>query len=322
MKSRPHFYRAYGLTLASAISIPELPRCGDGIADVCVERWNSVEPRGDIAWLDRSMRGGRAWLALGATANGHVLRFPGLAEFRVAPRRIELRRVKGIPATTARHLLLDHVLPRVLDLRGALVLHGACVASPAGAVLLLGPSGRGKSTLATTLAHHGFALLGDDVTVLEPLGERWIARASYPSVRLWPDSVAALVEGPTHAVRHDMTKRRADARRFAAAHDVAPTHALAPMTEADAVPIARAFVLTAAPADARPSITPISPRAAFAELAAQTFRFDPTHRDALRDEFTTLVRLAAHPGFRRLEVPRTHGALPDVVRCIREDLER
>jgi hypothetical protein len=71
------------------------------------------------------------------------------------PRNVEkIRRGSG-------HLLLR-------DLEGKLALHGAAVAVGERAVVLLGRSGQGKSTLAAALCRAGASLLADDAVALDP----------------------------------------------------------------------------------------------------------------------------------------------------------
>lgn len=46
-------------------------------------------------------------------------------------------------------------------------IHGSCAARDDHGVLLLGPSGVGKSDLLLRLLHHGFALVADDQVCIE-----------------------------------------------------------------------------------------------------------------------------------------------------------
>ncbi len=98
----------------------------------------------------------------------------------------------GVPAVTLRHLLLDHVAPLVMGLRGRLVLHASAVSTPRGAVAVAGGTGQGKSTLAASLARRGFPLVADDCLVLEHEAHGSVIVPSYPGLRLWPDAVAQL----------------------------------------------------------------------------------------------------------------------------------
>ncbi len=93
----------------------------------------------------------------------------------------------------ARFDMLGRVLPLALHRGGALSLHGSAVVTPAGAILLLGAKGRGKSTLALALAQRGAPLLTDDVAVVEaPTDEGAPVRPGVHAVRLWPDAAERL----------------------------------------------------------------------------------------------------------------------------------
>lgn len=64
------------------------------------------------------------------------------------------------------------------QLAGELALHGAAVARNGRAVLLLGRSGQGKSTLAAALCEAGASLLADDASCLDEGAEGWAVLAS------------------------------------------------------------------------------------------------------------------------------------------------
>jgi hypothetical protein len=62
------------------------------------------------------------------------------------------------------------VLPLGLPLFGIEPLHGAAVARGDGSLLLLGPAGAGKSTLAAALERHGYAFMSDDACAIDEHG--------------------------------------------------------------------------------------------------------------------------------------------------------
>jgi hypothetical protein len=69
----------------------------------------------------------------------------------------------------ATHPLTTLCLMEMLKRHGLYALHAGCVAAPgAGCVLVAGPSGTGKSTLAMALARAGAEFLSDDVVFLRP----------------------------------------------------------------------------------------------------------------------------------------------------------
>jgi HPr kinase/phosphorylase len=67
---------------------------------------------------------------------------------------------------------------------GALRLHASCVQLDGRGVLLLGPSGSGKSDLALRLIDSGALLVADDQLFLERVGDRLLARPVQPLVGL------------------------------------------------------------------------------------------------------------------------------------------
>lgn len=62
----------------------------------------------------------------------------------------------------------------------AVLLHASCVAVAGRAVLITGPSGSGKSSLALTLLAHGAALVADDQTEIFLADGRLMARCPAP----------------------------------------------------------------------------------------------------------------------------------------------
>lgn len=126
--------------------------------------------------------------------------FHDLARFEVdlGRRAVAVARLTDISDATLRHLLVDQVLPRLIAHDGSLVLHAAGIDVGGEATLLLGLSGRGKSTLAASFHVSGHALLGDDAMIIAA-GEgesRARCRSLYRSLRLFPDSVAGVFSGP------------------------------------------------------------------------------------------------------------------------------
>ena len=97
------------------------------------------------------------------TDEGLVVEFPGSATFAVADDEIVVILDETDDPDLLAHLLLDHVLPRVIDLRGDLMLHASAAVGPDGrAEVFVGPAGTGKSTLAVALGVAGWDLVNDD----------------------------------------------------------------------------------------------------------------------------------------------------------------
>jgi hypothetical protein len=86
-----------------------------------------------------------------------------------------------------RHLL-GRVLPFAATLRGLEPVHASAVTLPAGAVLLAGEPGAGKTTLALTLALAGLGFLADDVVALSLRGGSLLAHPGPALTSLRPTS--------------------------------------------------------------------------------------------------------------------------------------
>ncbi len=144
---------------------------------------------------------GTLWTEFFRTEDGYVLRFPDLADFAIAPDALAVTcfPTPGIPEATSQHLYLNQVLPLALSKQGKLVFHASAVEIDSGAVVLAGVSGRGKSTLAASMAIGGHPFLTDDGLVVEFRAGAHVAIPSHPSIRLWNDSEAALIAPGTRA---------------------------------------------------------------------------------------------------------------------------
>lgn len=89
-------------------------------------------------------------------------------------------------------VLIRRVLPRVAILFGATAVHSATLAGPSGAIMLLGSSGAGKSTMTAALAHHlNWQIYSDDISILWDRTLPTLASAA-SGVCVWPDSASAL----------------------------------------------------------------------------------------------------------------------------------
>ncbi len=88
--------------------------------------------------------------------------------------------------------------------RGALVLHGAAVASDGRAIAICGVSGAGKSTLAAALCQEGCSFAADDICVIGQNGQRKpIVLADGRQLKLWQELIVKL----------DLSERRGEAVR-------------------------------------------------------------------------------------------------------------
>jgi hypothetical protein len=217
-------YLIHGLVVASEVDLPA-PRIDARPADVTYRvvldatlppSSHSRTDDADDPWYVEHWMDGRL-----------AVDFPHRATFEVSRTAVALVRDGAGDADLVIHLLLAHVLPRVVSLRGDLMLHAAGAVAPSGrAHLFLGDTGAGKSTIVTELVAGGWSLLDDDgVRVTDGVhGLRAVPGAA--GVRLLPDAAAALVADvdPGLPIAHGHPKRRfaADGRRLRVAARPAP----------------------------------------------------------------------------------------------------
>jgi hypothetical protein len=299
-------YRWCGLRIASDVDLSELPRSRDGISEE--PHWTldvgegRAPRRAGRQWFHHwRFPDGRRWLSFARHADGHLLRFPGLADFDIVPgvRRIHAYRDTSTPLHTLKHLLLDQVLPLIVGDRDHLALHGSVVSIPAsggnGALAFLGPARHGKSTLAASLVKQGCAVVSDDCCLLERRDDRFVVVPSYPGVRLSPDSIVRLYgehAGQFDPVSHYSTKRRISSQDVAFNEDPLPLcrlFTLAPLTELERAASIQIRMLT--------------PREALLDLIAFTFHLDVRHTQRVKQAFELAADVAATHDVRRLTYP-------------------
>ena len=211
----------------------------------------------------------------------YVLRVARYGSFRVSleHRTIACEPLPAVPAHTLRHLILNQVWPLALSAERT-VLHASAVAAPEGVIVLAGPGGRGKSTLAAALVQVGCALVSDDVVEMEWQDGRWWVHPGYPTLRLWPDATGAVLprSASAAAVAHYTTKRRIDLRG-----------ALPFVTQP--LPLAAVYVLQPPSFEPQPDVRPLGPRDAMMAVTAVSLHLDIRDRAALRRSFHDLAAM-------------------------------
>jgi len=322
-KARDMQYRVYGLTLCSDTPLTELQSSAEepeGAADIRIWFSGHASDRPDPSnwFMSWSLSSGEPWLSCAKVGNQYLLRFPGLADFvvDVAGRDIIVMADSETPSDTLRHLLLDQVLPLVLNLQGHEALHATAVLTPRGVCAFMGPAGTGKSTLAASFLLAGYPVISDDCLVLEEDSVRIVAPPAYPGLRLWDDAVEAL-DGSCNRLRpvaHYTSKRRLvpeqlQEESFPGPHPVARIYSLARTIGAEVSSSPKGQLLT-----------PLSFRDGFMELITAAFRLDITDRTMLVRQFLFYERVVSHVSVRRLQVPNTFSSLPAVREAILADL--
>lgn len=284
MRALGHWDIAEGGSLAAARSLPEE-----------FIRWR--DSSGPLVISRRASRDGFCYsLHLGTDLVVEAL--PG--------QRLVTNARPGLPDVTVDHFIRDQVAPRVLAHEGHFVLHAAGIRHGEGMILLMGKTGRGKSTLATSFDLNGCALLGDDAMIIDLAGKPH-ARAVYPSLRLLPDSIAALFPMPvaTTSIAHYSDKQRI---------------ALPDVPETPSLPVKAMFVLAEPQADGQIAVERMAPAPACVALLANSFALDPADLGRARERLDCAGILASAIPVFELRYPRDYARLQEVRQAMLDTL--
>lgn len=208
------------------------------------------------------------------------------------------------PETTDRdftHILNDHIAPRILAGEGELVLHASAVCFGEAVALFLGETGAGKSTLATSLHMAGHTLLGDDAMIVSRETERHHARAVYPSLRLYPETVARLLGEavPTAPMADYSDKQHVHLATLS-------------QTSCAPLPVAAMFFLAVGDKADHVAASRLGVAKACIGLIEQSFSLDPQDRECTERRLRGLSRLAMEVPAYRLAYPRDFSRLGEV----------
>lgn len=179
----PYLYRHSGLLIASQLELPEWASFGQverGEPDVRIVldpplAENPTESRhsGTGGALEFTVEEAGTWTVSGGNT------------IRIAP-------APDARAPELRLFTLGSAWGALGYQRGFAMLHGSAVAVDDGAVLFVGYSTQGKSTMAAAMILRGHRLVADDLSRVDPPGEAGGAPQLYPSaarIKLWDTAI-------------------------------------------------------------------------------------------------------------------------------------
>jgi hypothetical protein len=199
-----HFnYTISGLHLRSDLELPELPPAPATAKQAKVSLTLGETPSA----LDKPISRG---VLYEAAPSQFLLNMPQVARYWVrGGEQIVVTPQAGSLPEEVRLFLLGTVWAALLHQRGLLVLHASGILTPQGAVLLMGRSSAGKSSLAAAFYQRGYPVLGDDTIAVDVVAGQPVVYPAFAQLRLWPDMLRELGIAPedTLPLRPKLPKR-------------------------------------------------------------------------------------------------------------------
>lgn len=233
-----------------------------------------------------------------------TVHFHGVARFRIDFRACSITAFDIDPDagdSVIEHILNDHIAPRLLAEMGELVLHASAVRIGDALALFLGETGAGKSTLAISLHQAGYQLLGDDAAIVTPGDAGYVARAVYPSLRLYPEAIDSLVGSGA------ATSPMADYSDKQNVHLPSVEHG-----PAGALPLAAIIFLEGDVGASEPAAAALDSTRACIALVEQSFSLDPKDPRCGARRLAALSQLALAVPAYRLSYPHDFARLGEV----------
>lgn len=283
------------------------PQFWDGDVDFAFCSDVSVDPGESVIWQDSASS---LNISVVGGDNRYRLR-PGDWMFAdvISTSHLVSRARTGTSRRDHDHFVADQVIPRLMAHEGTFVFHAGAVRYGGAAILFMGLSGRGKSTLVSSFSQAGMPLIGDDALVFSMVHGVPHVRPVYPSLRLFPDSIEAIMPdvATTGPVAQYTSKQRIHVQSTKDAWTPLPIHALFAIAEpatSDSIGVRR-----------------LTKAEACMSLVESGFALDPTDLDRARNRMKQASELAnAVPAF-ELSYPRDYARLREVREVVLSQLQ-
>lgn len=198
-------WQVYGLYIASPWPLSTVPVGGEVVADLTIvlgER--RVAPEGDLPGrvVGTARRGGELLEATYDDGGAVSLLVPGflVATFDAQRRSVVVYPDPDARTDAVRRFVATAVVATWMILGDMPVLHASAAQVGDGAVLFMGNSGSGKSTMSAALVGAGGRAISDDVCRLAQVDDRWVCFPDAGLLRLRPGSEALASLFPSDAV--------------------------------------------------------------------------------------------------------------------------
>lgn len=290
-------YAAYGLGIRSEILLKGLPDLNNIKIDVEI-RLGKVDPFSiDALEIGENYR---------ANLNEVCLSFENIGNFLVR-RGCEIIIDPALDAD--KRLLQFHLFTSVMSSlfvqRGSLVLHCSGVVMDGEAILFLGESGSGKSTIASAFYANGNGLITDDIIFID-FNKSHPKVSGTPILKLFPESIYAM--GMSYDPKSLFAFSPEEEKRCIYAKSIYSWRLL---------PLGRIYFLMD---DSANSIEHVDPQEAFVGLVRSTVGPKPLLKKLGISHINQYACLVNQVEFRRMRISRNIENLPDIVRMVETDI--
>lgn len=309
-----HRYFVYGMTLQSEIplALPEWGYGGLGQIELSIApaayfsaaaRSLARHPDSDSFYQSISLRDGSTYVG-----------WQGVGEFMISADggRITGRRHNRAHAESFQVYLLGQALSYALVKRGFEPLHATAVVVNGAAAVLLGNSGFGKSSLGACFLEAGHQLLTDDLLVIRPCADGFMAYPGPPRIKLFPRQARRFLQEQSARI-----PMNSDTKKLILPLD---------STQRASGPVPLRAIYTLLPPGSKVRgqavrIAALPPRQSFLALVRNTFNYRLVNPERLERQFEEAARLAGTESVRKVSYPRVLSRISVLRDALLADLD-
>ena len=307
-------YFVYGMTLHSEIrlALPEQGHGGLGQIELRVApasyfseaaRSLPADPDSESFYQTRFLQDGSTYV-----------RWEGVGEFVISPdgRRITGRQCDQAHEESFQVYLLGQALSYALVNQGFEPLHATAIVINGAAMVLLGNSGLGKSSLAACFLDAGHRLLTDDLLLLRPAGRGVMAYPGPARIKLFPQLARLFRHEAASGVAMNPKSKKL----------ILPLHHSQSVRHP--VPLGGIYALLPPRSATRGRtvrIAALPPRESFIALVKNTFNYRIVGRSRMERQFESATRVVTVMAVKKVSYPRILARLPDVRDALLADFD-
>jgi len=306
-------YCVYGVTLHSDIPLA-LPTDGSGELTRLELR---TAPASYFSGAQRELpteEDSGSWYRFGRLLDhSSYVRWNGVGEFLVSARGHEITARQFDEATheSFQVYLLGQALSFALVKCGFEPLHATTVVVNGEAVVFLGESGFGKSSLAASFLAARHRMLTDDLLILKEFAGGFLAYPGPPRIKLFPKLARRFLGNASNGIAMNSETQKL----------VLPLDRT--LSSATPVPLKAIYALVPPREVFRKQpirFETLSPRESFLELVKNTFNYRVVNSDRLERQFNETARVVSAMSVKKISYPRVLTQLPAVRDAILADL--